>query len=278
MARVEAVTSMREAIVQSLDAVWASTLPLAEKRRLCARVAMAPVLMAAGKGPVEDHGSLCLSVVHEATIATGGQHVGEAAKLLRQSGCHSLAKRLQRASKARNWSAHPDAGLSDEVKQAMAAHRMGLASCVPEAGGVDEEAGLRKQDLLRVSDEGEADVAHDDDDESRQSSSAETAGDGSISNMRLDGPAVENEINVDSCENIPLSSIESEGGDGLSNPDPADEKRVDTGPGKSANVLSAAEIGARISAIELELIVMSLTREEEDVRIKELRRLKRLKV
>ena len=53
---------------------------------------------------------------------------------------------------------------------------------------------------------------------------------------------------------------------------------VDTGSGKIANVLSAAELDARISAIELELIVMSLTREEEDVRIKELRRLKRLKV
>ena len=35
----------------SLDAVWASELPLPEKRRLCARIAAAPVLAEAGKGP-----------------------------------------------------------------------------------------------------------------------------------------------------------------------------------------------------------------------------------
>ena len=126
MAPVEAVASVREAIVQSLDAIWASSLPMAEKRRLCARVATTPVLLAAGKGPVEDQGSLCLSVVQEATHAAGGQHVGEAAKLLRQGGCHALAKRLQRASKARNWSAHPDARLAEEIKQAMAVQRSGM--------------------------------------------------------------------------------------------------------------------------------------------------------
>ena len=38
-------------LTSSLDAVWASELPLPEKRRLCARIAAAPVLAEAGKGP-----------------------------------------------------------------------------------------------------------------------------------------------------------------------------------------------------------------------------------
>ena len=84
MLPVVAWANMVVAVVQSSGAVWASSLPLAEKRRLCALVATAPVLVATSKGPVEDQDNLCLSVVHEATRAASGQHVGEATKRLRQ--------------------------------------------------------------------------------------------------------------------------------------------------------------------------------------------------
>ena len=65
-----------------------------EKRRLCARIAAAPVLAEAGKGPRGGQGNLCLAVAEAAFD--------------RAAGGLKLAKRPLSASRAHGWSARLD--------------------------------------------------------------------------------------------------------------------------------------------------------------------------
>ena len=81
-------------LTSSLDAVWALRMPLPEKRRLCARIAAAPVLAEAGKGPRGGQGNLCLAVAEAAFD--------------RAAGGLKLATRPLSASRARGWSTRPD--------------------------------------------------------------------------------------------------------------------------------------------------------------------------
>ena len=119
------------ALSAALDAIWASQIPLTEKRRLAARaVAMQ---MASGQG--SDHVAGCSGecqaledVLAEVSVLRGPlcgkTSVSEAKAVLRQLGCAgtSLASRLGSLSKRRNAAAHPDSGLLHAVRALVAEH------------------------------------------------------------------------------------------------------------------------------------------------------------
>ena len=105
---------------QVLDGVWASSLPGAEKRRLCARAVTAPLLCGLGGG---ERGSAVerLEEVLAAVASEAGKdrvNVSTAKEFLRSKGDKGrlLASRLGRLSKCRNGSAHPDVSLLSDVQ------------------------------------------------------------------------------------------------------------------------------------------------------------------
>ncbi len=104
-----------------LTGIWATDLPVVEKRRLCARVVTAPVWAATGRGMLaEGDGSLGLARMEEFFGAVqecagfGARPSASAAKAeLRRrgpEGCR-LVSWFGRLSKARNAVAHSDVGL-----------------------------------------------------------------------------------------------------------------------------------------------------------------------
>ena len=110
------------ALTKALNEIWAAELPLAEKRRLATRVAVASTM--GGRDEAEQQvekaaDSSHIHMLEEALVATsrlvGGTAgkalpISEAKRVLRLRGPHgaSLASRLGRLSKARNVSAgHP---------------------------------------------------------------------------------------------------------------------------------------------------------------------------
>ena len=108
-----------------LGAVWASALPLAERRRLAARVAVAALGPGGGGGgdgscdgvPTLGHME---EVLMEVAALDGKEKIGvSAAKaVLRGRGerGEAAAKRLSRLSRARNTAAHPDVGLVTHIR------------------------------------------------------------------------------------------------------------------------------------------------------------------
>ena len=111
--------AVARALAEALAGIWSAPLPLAERRRLCARAAAAPVLAAAGRGGQHSGDDVSIGVMAEVIIAAGGSNAGDAVRALRARGAGALAKRVQRASRARNWAAHPDLALPAEVREAL---------------------------------------------------------------------------------------------------------------------------------------------------------------
>ncbi len=119
---VKEILHLKEVVAEVLAGIWAATsLSVAERRRLCARVVTTPTLAAAGLGmPAERDGGRGLVQLEEAfevvqEIAGGSDRptVTVAKAELRcpgQDGCH-LACWLGRLSKARSTFAHLDVGL-----------------------------------------------------------------------------------------------------------------------------------------------------------------------
>ena len=136
------------ALSAALDAIWASQIPLTEKRRLAARaVAMQ---MASGQG--SDHVGGCSGecqaledVLAEVAVfrgpLCGKTSVSEAKAVLRQLGSAgtSLASRLGRLSKRRNAAAHPDSGLLHDVRALAAEHQGTVCFFIGEAVDGSEE-------------------------------------------------------------------------------------------------------------------------------------------
>ena len=105
-----------------LEGIWAAQIPLAERRRLCARTASVLVL-----GAHVDTENTCSSVVamEEALHAVADRagkpriNIVDAKDWLRQHGGatgKSLASRLAKLSKARNVAAHPDTSLVGDIR------------------------------------------------------------------------------------------------------------------------------------------------------------------
>ena len=121
MAAVQAIGSL-------LEAIWSSALPLAERRRLCARAVAARALCPEGRGggvsavlPVD--GTLSWLEEGLCAVADGLRTprritVSQAKKALRERGRHDLASRVGRLSKLRNGAAHPDVGLVAAIREA----------------------------------------------------------------------------------------------------------------------------------------------------------------
>jgi len=111
---------------QVLASVWASSLPLGERRRLC-RAAVGMELLGQGEPapPVEEAGT-ALTQFEEVLSAAGGAlgarpTVTELKDHLRRRNRSDLASRVGRLSKVRNGQAHPDADLTTHVVAALSA-------------------------------------------------------------------------------------------------------------------------------------------------------------
>ena len=137
-----------------LGEVWSSALPLAERRRLASRVAIA-ALGACGGGcndDVDARGSdaevptvdrMEEALCEVAALAGDGMEklgVSAAKAVLRGRGVEGarVASRLSRLSKARNTVAHPDVGLPAAIR-ALAHSRVGQEP-EPEARRSDDES------------------------------------------------------------------------------------------------------------------------------------------
>ena len=105
-----------------LEGIWAAQIPLAERRRLCARTASVLVL-----GAHVDTENTCSSVaameeaLHAVADLAGKPRINivDAKDWLRQHGGatgKSLASRLAKLSKARNVAAHPDTSLVGDIR------------------------------------------------------------------------------------------------------------------------------------------------------------------
>ncbi len=77
MAAVDCRASGRSASTETLEGIWALMLPLAERRRLCARVAVAAALAAPRREAAvcDESGGVCLRHMEEA-LATEAAGVG----------------------------------------------------------------------------------------------------------------------------------------------------------------------------------------------------------
>ena len=105
-----------------LEGIWAAQIPLAERRRLCARTAAA---LALGVHVDAASDGLSVTTLEEALQVVAG-HAGrerisitDAKDWLRQHGGNAgqkLASRLARLSKARNVAAHPDTSLVRDLR------------------------------------------------------------------------------------------------------------------------------------------------------------------
>ena len=128
-----------------LDGVWASSLPVAEKRRLCARAVTAPLL--AGVPVRGDSGDSAVVRIEEVLVevakAVGRSRldVGAAKAILRSRGEEgkALAARLGKLSKARNASAHPDVTLAADVRGWVLAEEGAMASSASVGTNTEEE-------------------------------------------------------------------------------------------------------------------------------------------
>ena len=116
-----------------LGEVWASPLPLGERRRLAARVAMAALHSSNGDGGMGGGGGGCSKCEAPTTICHMEEALREVAALdgkkdkigvsaakaafrRRGEGGADVARRLSRLSKARNTAAHPDVCLLDDIR------------------------------------------------------------------------------------------------------------------------------------------------------------------
>ena len=135
-------------LAATLDGIWASALPVGEKRRLGARAAAAGLF---GPTPASDEGEEAnpLLYTYEELLSAVGTLAGvdkpgisQAKHILRQHGDHGhrLASRLGRVSKLRNGKAHPDVSLLREVAALGAGHLSASDEHEPEneADAVDE--------------------------------------------------------------------------------------------------------------------------------------------
>lgn len=125
-------------LTKALDGIWASQLPLAERRREAARAVVFQMSGGQGGGRSgssddgdERHGTSIVTLAEVlAEVGVGrGQPLGtttvsEAKAWLRQQGDQgiALAKRLGKLSKHRNAAAHPDGGLLLAVRSLALQH------------------------------------------------------------------------------------------------------------------------------------------------------------
>ena len=106
-----------------LSEIWQAAIPLAEKRRLSARVAVATVHGGGGGAVVPEPTVEPIPLVALALSAVGkiegtkSMGMSEAKQALRARGVagSALASRLGKLSKIRNGCAHPDVGLVDDI-------------------------------------------------------------------------------------------------------------------------------------------------------------------
>lgn len=142
---------VRAALAEALSGVWAADgVPLAERRRLAARVATAPLLTAASRGVAVEavpggDGFTPIAVFQDALAAAGEvDDVVAAKKKLRALGDVGvrLASRVSKASKLRNAAAHIDVGLAAAVRKALAvrtdARAGSCSSCCGEGREVQQ--------------------------------------------------------------------------------------------------------------------------------------------
>ena len=117
-----------------LDGIWASQLPLAERRRLAARAVACQLQGGQGGGHAgsSDAGGECQALAEVLAevgvrrgLPCGTTTVSEAKAWLRHHGDvgKSLASRLGRLSKRRNAAAHPDGGLRLAVRALAFQHK-----------------------------------------------------------------------------------------------------------------------------------------------------------
>ena len=106
-----------------LGELWKADIPLDERRRLAAR---ACGQAQASRHPPGDGRRDVLDRLEE-VLAVAGQSLGvpkpnvtTVKSVLRARGRGDLASRLSRLSKGRNAMAHPDVGLSTELREALA--------------------------------------------------------------------------------------------------------------------------------------------------------------
>ena len=117
-----------------LGEVWSSPLPLCERRRLAARVAVAALGTSSGssgggggadvRGEDELSSSAPLGLMEEALLAVadlagkGKVGISTAKAILRERGEEgvAVARRLGKLSKARNATAHPDVALLADIR------------------------------------------------------------------------------------------------------------------------------------------------------------------
>ncbi len=132
------------------DAIWASQLPLTERRRLAARA----VAMQLAGGQGSDHAVGCSAggecqafadVLAEVAVFRGQPcsktWVSEAKAVLRQLGGEgkALASRLGRLSKRRNAAAHPDSGLLHAARALVSEHQGAACFFIGDAADDSEE-------------------------------------------------------------------------------------------------------------------------------------------
>ena len=111
-----------------LGEVWASPLPLCERRRLAARVAVAALGASSGGGGGDSSSGaeqlepigFFEEALMEVAALMGKEKLGisaakESLRLLGAEG-ESLARRLARLSKVRNSAAHPDVALLADIR------------------------------------------------------------------------------------------------------------------------------------------------------------------
>ena len=105
-----------------LNDIWASQLPVSERRRLAARISA--VSMSGGPHRLAGESGDEVVTLEEALIAAGGGvklsiSAAKAHLRLLPEG-HQLASRVSRLSKIRNGRAHPDVNLLRDIRQAIA--------------------------------------------------------------------------------------------------------------------------------------------------------------
>ena len=113
---------------QILEEVWAAEIPAAERHGFGDRLLLAlacgarsPTMQPARAEPPHQREAgpigQVAAVLCRLRAASGckNQHIGDAVRFLRRHGAHSLAKRVRRASSARNFAAHPDQELDHDV-------------------------------------------------------------------------------------------------------------------------------------------------------------------
>ena len=134
---------MQVAIAMSVAGIWAAGgVPVAEKRRLAARAATAPVLAAAGRGPCptvakpDDIGNYELAMCEVRRGCGPSTSVAEAVGILQDRGAPEPASRLRKVSSRRNRQAHPDPGLPGDLGSFFSGR---LAGC---SGSEHSEASL----------------------------------------------------------------------------------------------------------------------------------------